>query len=154
MGDFISEVTAMRRGIENLISWFRIIWNDRNYDYTFIYKILYKKLSLMLKEFNEDGYNEEEFHIQPCLRLLEALIENKYGDKAYKDLEEKWGKTVFIKAGVEEFYLTYDKVTNEQEREKSRNDFLNCVQMEDADRKIDREKLFNLISEHIESWWD
>ena len=39
----------IKYGIENLISWFPIIWKDRNWDCNYFFKILEKKLELYEK---------------------------------------------------------------------------------------------------------
>lgn len=151
MGNFI---TKIKRGFENLFTWLPIIWRDRNYDYEYIYKLLQKKLLLTLNELKKDHYDEEEYQIEACLMLLDKLIDNKYGEGIYDAFDAKWGNASFVKNQENIIELTYFHAKTSEEKEQNRKEFLACVELEEKERARDRVKLFNLLSENIESWWN
>jgi hypothetical protein len=75
---------ACKEGIINLYNWFLIIFQDRQFDYYFLLKVIYFKLDLMVK------YREAKRHCQyvnddkdlETLRLArdacKRLIDDKY----------------------------------------------------------------------------
>ena len=66
------------RGIINLIKWFPIIWNDRNWDGWYLNKIVHKKLLEIEKAFKKDiifvGQEEENKNIQKARECIERSI--------------------------------------------------------------------------------
>ena len=44
----------IKKSIKNLIVWFPVIWKDRQWDQSYLYLIMIKKLELMEKFFNSD----------------------------------------------------------------------------------------------------
>ena len=64
-------------GIKNIVTWFPVIWKDRQWDYVYLLKILDKKLGLMLKDFEENpnvNLNEEITEIRIAQLHLQCLI--------------------------------------------------------------------------------
>ena len=70
------------QGIKSLFIWFKVIWNDRSWDWVFIFYILRKKLELMEHTFRVHGHavdSEKTAHeIKICKLLLDRLIKADY----------------------------------------------------------------------------
>lgn len=71
---------ALRPGLRNLWHWFPAIWQDRGWDYAFIYTILRVKLT-----FQEETLRRNDFYegveqdcriIRECIGLLDQLIDD------------------------------------------------------------------------------
>lgn len=72
-----------RHGVQNLITWFPIIWKDKQWDHDFMEQILIKKLTLMADYFEEGNTICKDAHlyaqkIRTVVRLLEKYSENYY----------------------------------------------------------------------------
>jgi len=76
----------MKNGLKNLFIWFKIIWNDRWWDNYYFFKILHKKLSLMEKNFREDGVHlfaeKDANKMKRCVLVLERLMNDDYDANA------------------------------------------------------------------------
>lgn len=83
-------------GLKNLIYWLPVIWNDRQWDHSYLTKMLHRKLSKMEEYFRTgDFYENQEKdadNMKICVDGLKRLIDNEYDSIAFKDHEEKWGK--------------------------------------------------------------
>jgi len=83
---FISRVSYVLddliSGIGNLYRWFKIIWNDRQYDYSYILHVLKKKLEIMHKRFSGDlvfvGQEKEAHNMRVCILLIERILDDNY----------------------------------------------------------------------------
>jgi len=72
----------IKQNINNLIKWFPIIWNDRQWDHTFLLGILKFKLMLMSKFFKERAYTmnakDDAANMDKCIYLLGRIIKDDY----------------------------------------------------------------------------
>jgi len=70
------------QGIRNLWTWFPVIWNDRNWDYTYIYSILKTKLEKVYKEIDQkrvtENYQYKLDKIQLAIDLIEKFQKDCY----------------------------------------------------------------------------
>jgi hypothetical protein len=85
----IWRIKAFFTGISNLIKWFPVIWKDRNWDYTFIYRIFLAKIK-HVREYTQkiDFYAGNENDIKwmlLCEKLLTLLIEDNFCLINYKN---------------------------------------------------------------------
>lgn len=80
----------IKYGIQNLIIWFSIIWNDRWWDYNFLYRIIRFKLIQTEKKTRIVGCHvnavRDADNIKKCIKLLDRLIENDYYKLAPKKI--------------------------------------------------------------------
>ena len=47
-------------GISNILWWFKVIWNDRQYDFEFIYVIELRKIQRMIKWWSSEETTTEK----------------------------------------------------------------------------------------------
>lgn len=73
----------------NFKKWFKIIWNDRDYDYHYLLIILENKLKYMSKSFEkspiEDGENISK-EIENLREAIERLIKDDYVLENYEEM--------------------------------------------------------------------
>ena len=97
--------------IKNLIIYFPIIWNDRNYDYYFIYKLLHYKLKLMRDSIKKvDKYSNSRRDVEllnTIIKLIDLQISDHY-DNEFREYFE------LIDDNSEEYFkkhkLAYKKI--------------------------------------------
>jgi len=76
----------IKYGFRNLLRWFPIIWQDRGWDFIYIYIMLRHKLYYTERSIRNgclEGNKEEAKIIQSCVEILDRLIEDDY----YKNLD-------------------------------------------------------------------
>lgn len=151
------------RGVKNLWTWRKIIWNDRQWDYAFFYDILYKKLEVMEEYFSTEencwSVNHLKYaeDIKKTRLALKRLIDDDYSP--YREMDKKWGEiemwtTPTDREDLVECNIRRVKECNLADMEKCGKDTIKTVHAEEALRKQDLEYVFSRLSKHIRSWWD
>jgi len=156
---------TIKYGIENLIVWFPIIWQERNWDQWFLYKILQFKLKRMAKLQRDYGHatcsDDLADQMQLCVNLLDRLIKDEYLENALKPHEKKWGKSKMIWKPLpddEEMckflrIRTEKAVTPEQIKQEDK-ERMKLYKHSDMLREQDLDMLFQNMRKYSESWWD
>jgi hypothetical protein len=158
---------SIKYGIRNLLIWFSVIWNDRDWDQWFLYKILQFKLKRMEKLQRKYGNstNSEKYadQIKLAVLLLQRLIDDNYLQNVLKPHEEKWGESEMIFTPIDptegdEGFSTLDfKVENantEEEKEQEHKERMILYKHSDALKQQDLDLLFKHMRKYIECWWD
>jgi len=152
----------IKYGIGNLIKWFPVIWQDRDWDHHYLYVILQHKLKRMEKLHINYGHamssEQTAAQINRCINLLDRLINDAYDESAFKKYYEKWGRPKFnwIKKDEEysELNITHEKVKTEKDKKQELKEFRAACEHEKKMRKQDVDYLFKYIRKHVEGWWD
>lgn len=125
-------------GIKNLITWFPVIWNDRQWDYTFIFIVLKRKLELMKDLFENDAYTEKAPEVVDKLKRCIILLDRLSDDSIY-----------FDEANTK-FNYTFDK-----NRTKINMEMLMAMGVyEEKLFQDDLNELTIILHDHIKEWWD
>lgn len=117
---------AIKYGIKNLIKWFPLIWKDRDFDYRYLYDILYFKLGEMQKFFefgNTYSVDAKQYaeQIKECRRLLKRIMDESTQDENF-DFE----KCKYI-IPINEVY-----------------------RLEKEEKKL----FWNMMCDNVDDWWD
>mgnify|MGYP001611730826 FL=1 len=138
--------------IKRVIVYIPTIWNDRDYDYVFIYRLLQFKLSMVRKRYeNNDffvGQDDAVKHLAECDTILERLLNDNYVENEYDQFEEKWGEVIINKTFKRANVLT------EEDKKQEREDVINLSKLEDDRKNNDKKRLFEILNDNIEKWWD
>lgn len=160
------------KGISNLISYFKIIWYDRDWDHAFIYKLLIFKLkrtAKCLRKYDRyEGVERDCEIIDTVVRLLERDIEEYYGME-YMDFHKSQFKSIptnrpgisqleleVLENNLQEYFKkyprTYKKIVDETDR---KSDDLHIAINMGYHRQEKCHKLaFELLKRNIRRWWD
>jgi hypothetical protein len=149
---------SLINGIKNLIKWFKIIWEDQDWDQDFLYKILHHKLKNMEEFYYSDNTHlvnskQTAKQIRVARILCERLIDRDYLGNAMIPYDDKYedgiilgSKPVEGKPGWSQLVFSEDKKQNELYHYCSKH----CDYMENQDKDY----LFKWIGKHIDGWWD
>ena len=115
---------SFKHGIKNLIKWLKIIWNDRDFDYGYLYEIMYLKLENMQKFFESDntcsmGAEVYAKQIRECKELLKRIM----NEEVFEEYREN-------------DYYTIPLIEIEKKSEEEKNLF------------------WNSMRRNVEKWWD
>jgi hypothetical protein len=151
-------------GIENLIKWFPVIWKDRQWDHTFIYRILRHKLHLTEQFIRHNGIHannvKDADRMKICVLLLDRLINDIHFEMAFKAFHKKWGYSdwKFEKdennKGSSRLIFEYSTVKTKEDKMLHRKEFKRACDYEDFLKERDLEYLFSTMRKYIQGWWD
>ena len=105
-------------------------------------------------------YREKDAdQIKVCILLIKRIMDDDYGENAFKRHDEKWGDSEmnFIPTDnpeLSEMKIDYENVVTEKDKEQERKDFKLAIEQEEMLKKQDTDLLFKLMARHIRSWWD
>lgn len=173
------EIKTFYRNIKRIISWFPVIWSDRNYDYTFTYKILKKKLQTKRDYFRKLDLNSEVKNLNIAINLIDKLIDEDYTieytdyvSKDFKFIKKEDGNELY-RMQTEYKWERLDEYINKNLGSLRRmkklysiktdyfdSDELSIEEKESIAMDIGRYKhekckriFFNFLHDKIESWW-
>ena len=121
----------IKYGIENLIKWFPIIWNDRDWDYYFLIKLMRFKTEQMSKLHKEYGH---------CLDSSKYAKQLKKVSIALKRIEE------------DDYMYQEDKVFNRSPKYLTKPDNLRFFN--DYMRQKDLDYVLKMMKRNLFKWWD
>lgn len=133
---------TFKRFFKNVYLWYPILISDEQFDGGYVYNVLNHKLKLM-EEFFDSGKTHalDTSHtnkIKECREILERLIEDDY-----------------MSADAFDYYKEFDIETiNKPWKEGHSEDIARWFKEETIARNKDKKKLFELLNDNIEGWWD
>lgn len=137
-----------------ITTWIPHLWEDRNCDYTYIYKILYTKLNFTYKHLSNSNWEVKYLkELQQAINCCERLWQEEYVDSALIRFELKYPDALTYEFNEDEtsgnFYELKFKHTAEQ-----KEDYENFMNGAKFQKKSDVELLGNLLRDYSEYWWD
>jgi len=151
----------VKYGIGNLISYFTLIWNDRDWDHIFWLEMNRKKLSrmedLIRKHGNHVYHIRDADNIRKAVLAIDRLIADEYHINAFKEHDKKWGEleVSWKKIDGEYSQMIFNRENkNPENEEQERSEFLKCSKHEQYLRKQDLKYLTDTINTYLFSWWD
>lgn len=153
------KLKGFKYGLGNIFKWWKVIYNDRDYDQHYIYQLLYFKLKNM-----EDFYRSDKAwsataiktadEIKVAKNLCKRLAEENYLHNALAEHEKLYPKYYdnfwqFEKIEGKPYYKLVSKNTKEEEKS-----FRRCGKLADYLEEQDKEMLFTYLKKHIDKWWD
>jgi hypothetical protein len=146
-------------GIKNLITWFPVIWNDRQWDHIYFLMIVQKKLKLMESSFRKYGHHvgseKDANKIHYAYLLTKRLIDDNYMENAFKRHTELFGE-LFMKFDdkTHRVHINYVKANTPKEIQACNNLFDKCCKHEDYLKNQDLNLLLLHFKKHLTKWWD
>ena len=165
-----------KRGIKNIWYWFPIIWEDRNWDSSFIFTILSHKLKTQSeyiggRDIHQNAKRDAEV-MMACVRLIEKVQDEWYSmeymdyhkTKHWFEPVDKEGYSTWESKQIEENFddyfakypLIYKRVLNGEGvfNREGREDDKQTIAMNIAHINHDRARklLFKIMEQNIERW--
>ena len=146
-------------GISNIFKWWKIIWNDRDYDSGFVLKMMQFKFENMEKFFNSENTwsknaKKDAKQIMVAKNLCGRLARSSdYFNNAMINHYKKYGNDLKIKfKPLEDESGRMLMINNRSEKEEK--SFTRASEHADYMRNQDAEFLFVYLKKHLFSWWD
>jgi hypothetical protein len=164
------------RGIKNLWKWLPVVWKDKDWDQSHIYKILQFKLeqqayAIRSRNRHKNAQRDAELMLL-CARLCYAQIGEGYGTEYMDYLKQKHEFTptdetkqrytmnsVTIEDNLDEYFALYPrqyKLATAGEVGSYKHLYREELAVEIAHRNQERSRklLFKILEERIGEWWD
>lgn len=158
---FISNIP---NNIAMICQWIPILWNNWDWDYSFLYEILRYKMDRMSKYLTEKdrAVNTWQYaaQLKACVDIIDRLQEgsHSYTKKEQKEHEEKWGESIYELEdqgdGMHLLDIYTKKAREEGLEEQEREEQIAIYELGRARRSKDMDVLFRIMRKRIEYWWD
>lgn len=134
--------------LSNVIRWFPTIWNDNDFDSSYMWIILRKKLSHMEEFFNSEycyhvGSEKQAQEIRICKLLCDRIISEDYPTMWDNKWHRNWDS-------FEEFM----KIVNTPLSDIQQDAFNRAIKHEEYLKKQDIEILGKMLKKYSRTWWD
>ena len=145
-------INRLKLGISNIKYWLKVIWNDRQYDFEFIYVIELRKIQRMIKWWSSEETTTEKELILRDLRICEYLLKVIIGEIDYTAIIESITPSTEYSYKFNHYINTRNskrflKIT--EELDKNHWVYLNDLYIEKC------KNLYYLIRKYrTETWWD
>jgi hypothetical protein len=143
-------------GIENIIKWFPVIWQDRDWSQNYIYRILYYKFRNMEYHHKKysDSVNSPEVakELMVAKNLCKRLADGNYLENA-TTLHDQNFEDVNMRDLFQPIGNGFSKYVGDSNEERDKS-FDRCGKHSDYMEDQDLEFLLNHIRKHIKGWWD
>lgn len=146
------KIKSFFKNAHNLIKWFPIVWNDRDYDWNPLVKVIAFKLDSMSEFHKRHGYNVDADKVAQQLKDLSNLA-NKIATEDYSvevsELDEFQSKISEFSSS-EKGWSTDISTVNDREIQL----LIDIGRKEEELLSGDIEKLFDEMKKHLRGWWD
>lgn len=156
MKTIISKIKHIVRGFKNLVKWFKVIWNDRDFDHYYLYVILEKKLKSIEETFSDvhqiHQIDESRLHILRYVKisrmLLNQLMVDDFNTAEERDILAKI-ELDFVES-EDDSHLMEIKTLNSPPIEVLRE----IIKSENQRKNKTRRLFFLILEKRLERWWD
>ena len=152
--------------IRNVIRWLPIIWEDKDWDDYFIYKILQFKLKNQAEYIGGRDWHtrakRDAEKMMTCVRLIDKMTEEYYYMEYYDYCEFDMStpnsvlEFKIVRDDLDTYFtkypLTFKKIAAQYGDTKDRSSTAILMGMDRQEKA--RKLLFKILEQNIESWWD
>ena len=144
----------VKNGLRNLWKWRSVVWNDRPWDYVYIFKALRFKLDETQRCIDGTfvGADEEAAKIRSLIEAIDRILEDDYVKEEYEEMDRKYGKLEMI-FHEDNTITTTRKNLKEEDRETERQETLTLAELEAERRQQDINFVFDTMKNDIQRWW-
>jgi len=152
----------LTEGISNLITWFPIIWNDRDFDYGYLLELVEFKTTRMLKflesdetstDWEEERAKNDLIALQRFVPLVKYIHDEQYERDAFEEFYKEFPnckKLEFVEMEPPDPKFKVLKPFTDEESER----FKYWMDVSSSDYKNAMAKMGDILLNHMMGWWD
>lgn len=150
--------------VKRMIYWLPVIWNDRDYDCSFFYKIVDHKLKSVENDsenWHWVGCHEQTKKIKQIRQWIEKANADEFDliEDEYQDFIDKYGELVSWTKPTEgssmfEFHLAHEKCVDQKMADEANQQYLKLCELAQQRHNMYRNRVWKSIGKHIDRWWD
>ena len=94
--------------------------------------------------------------MKECIDLIDTIMKDDYNAEGYTKHDKKWGNSFFVDNKTEKniYCSKRIKINTEKDKIQEKKEFKECIEKEAINKKFDKVKLFKIIKNNIDYWWD
>lgn len=144
----------IKNGLRNFWKWRSVVWNDRPWDYVYIFKALRFKLDETQRCIDGTfvGADEEAAKIRSLIDAIDRILEDDYVKEEYEEMDRKYGKLEMIFNDDNTITTTRTNL-KEEDKETERKETLTLAELEAKRRQQDINFVFDIMKNDIQRWW-
>lgn len=156
LNDITRPFRSFAMGIKNLIVWFPIIWNDKQWDYHYMLEMIDKKLELMNKFFNSENTWSADAKIyatqmQNAREHLKYIIDEDMS--AFDEYYNKYPMPEDFEEAIKQITKGHPELT-EEENLKRGELYLRCSEKQQEISSYHHREFFKIFQSRLKEWWD
>lgn len=157
---FTSNVPA---NMKMICEWVPVLWDNWDWDYNFLLKIMQYKMQRMANHIREHNIlvRSEEIadELQECCDIITRLQAQEYTPFEEGVMEAEYGKHCMDSLpceheGCRQLDIYFDKAREEGREEEADAVYTNIRNLAMAREQRDYHRLFTLMRDKIQGWWD
>ena len=164
MNDIFWKIKSFFWRVKNTWSWAKFIWKIRWHEYDAVYEIMKFSLLKTIHAFENArvhhvGMEHDIYYMRLCVKLIERIQSEYYDERAFDELEKRWGKyntTIKPIDGDDAFYSMIIKRELEKTEEDSaryKEDFVRTHKYWTNKHEKAKKLLYRILQERLEHWW-
>lgn len=157
----LSFLRRQRRRFKRLIAWLPIIWDDEEWDYEYLFKIMQFKISRMRSQMAKNnrhiGCEQQVKEMQRAEFLLSRI---SFSDFYFENNENSKNNDKQGKCSCPEVTMTFEQLPNGCSLchfhycEFCEKSFKHWYKREEAKERFDIQYTMNYIARKCQRWWD
>lgn len=152
---------SLKYSVKNIVRWWKIIWNDRDWDYGFLEDIIFFKLKTMRDYYRagvnvwSEGADETADEIDEVIQIFERLRAGQYEETIDPNFYDRFRdkRELFIEK-IDDSGQKYSTLNLPDFTDEERKDRRITHQTAEQMRQSDYDEAFSLIAKNIRKWWD
>lgn len=145
-------------------SWFMFMWNNNEWDYQYLWKVLYKRITEIRNHTKKYSMHCSAKHHVKIMSILlwyiERLVKVDACDKLNDLFYEKYGHIKISSSPhptnphLSSMEFAYEKCDTQEKYEYASKVSMRIHKMEERRYKKYQEKVFYIMNKYIQYWWD
>lgn len=165
------KLTSIKNSIQSIPSFIKrifvylpILWEDRDYDYMYLLKLMQFKLARMEQDHQKYSLHEGKEYIisqlQEVQKIIQKIHDDEYDLLEEQVLNEKYGSMIILEGATEhsdfvQISMTRTKCLDDLTLfEKEKEETYESYQKAEKARQKDYQRLWHLCSKHCQEWWN
>ena len=154
----IKQIRHFFQNLWHVIIWIPVIWQDRDWDEDFLFRIIHYKIKRMRLHFRDEGIVETKQmcdQLQEVEDVLAQVLKGSwsYIEKEQEELDKKYGELQIVYDDPESQHKCSVHVRFKPDSEEYHNEVKRLFLLEEERYTADIAKAFDLIKKNCRSWW-
>lgn len=153
-------INNLRYFFKNLWDYKEVLWNDRDYDYEYFYRVIQFKLNKIDRNLS---YKRNRY-IPICVKLIDIILSDYYFDEASKLHKSKWGEVIIsltepcntdiTDVNIRKALFSYKEATTSELYEQAELEFKELFKVANKKHNKAKNLLFKILNEESLRWWE
>ncbi len=146
----------LKEWLERCWDYGRLLWNDQDWDWTYVLRIMRLKFKRMLREFAHSPHESKDRTIRQikyAIYLIDLIEKNDFAAAEHAAHDERWGD-LSMKISLDgRVRFTRAKAMTTDAQDAEQKEFLVLMHLEEARMGKTWERLWRHLDRWMKGWW-